>query len=87
MQLHVVIVPHTCLSSSVCLTYTMFSLVQFEDCTFEWLYWPQARNPFSPSTIAYINSLDAEKDIERLKFHGWDLLMNAHVYFGFPPCF
>ncbi|XP_073315726.1 phosphatidylinositol 4-kinase gamma 4-like [Primulina huaijiensis] len=45
----------------------------FEDCTFEWLYWPQARNPFSPMTIAYINSLDAEKDIELLKFHGWDL--------------
>ncbi|XP_073131537.1 phosphatidylinositol 4-kinase gamma 4-like [Henckelia pumila] len=45
----------------------------FDDCTFEWLYWPQARKPFSPSTIAYINSLDTEKDIELLKFHGWDL--------------
>ncbi|KAG8381142.1 hypothetical protein BUALT_Bualt06G0091700 [Buddleja alternifolia] len=45
----------------------------FEDCTFEWLYWPQAREPFSPDTIAYINSLDAEKDIELLKFHGWNV--------------
>lgn len=45
----------------------------FEDCTFDWLYWPQARQPSSPETINYINSLDAEKDIELLKFHGWDI--------------
>ncbi|KAL3653630.1 Phosphatidylinositol 4-kinase gamma 3 [Castilleja foliolosa] len=45
----------------------------FEDCTFEWLYWPQARQPFTPEEIAYINSLDAEKDIELLKFYGWDV--------------
>ncbi|XP_057439669.1 phosphatidylinositol 4-kinase gamma 4-like [Lotus japonicus] len=45
----------------------------FEDCTFEWLYWPQARQPYSPETIDYIKSLDAEEDISLLKFHGWDL--------------
>ncbi|XP_004494821.1 phosphatidylinositol 4-kinase gamma 4-like [Cicer arietinum] len=45
----------------------------FEDCTFEWLYWPQARKPYSPETIEYIKSLDAEEDIALLKFHGWDL--------------
>ncbi|KAE9598038.1 hypothetical protein Lal_00004105 [Lupinus albus] len=45
----------------------------FEDCTFEWLYWPQARQPYSAKTIEYINSLDAEEDIVLLKFHGWDL--------------
>ena len=45
----------------------------FEDCTFDWLYWPQAREPFSQETIDYIKSLDAEKDIEILKFHGLDL--------------
>lgn len=45
----------------------------FEDCTFDWLYWPQARQPYSPETINYINALDAEKDIELLKFHGWDI--------------
>ncbi|KAK4431334.1 Phosphatidylinositol 4-kinase gamma 3 [Sesamum alatum] len=49
----------------------------FEDCTFEWLYWPQAREPFSSDTIAYINSLDAEKDIELLKFHGWNVPHNC----------
>ncbi|XP_010915946.1 phosphatidylinositol 4-kinase gamma 4 [Elaeis guineensis] len=45
----------------------------FEDCTFEWLYWPQARQPFNAETVDYIRSLDAEEDIELLKFHGWEL--------------
>ncbi|KAF3432821.1 hypothetical protein FNV43_RR23923 [Rhamnella rubrinervis] len=45
----------------------------FEDCTFEWLYWTQAHQPYSPDIIEYIKSLDAEQDIELLKFHGWDL--------------
>ncbi|XP_061337836.1 phosphatidylinositol 4-kinase gamma 3 isoform X2 [Gastrolobium bilobum] len=45
----------------------------FEDCTFDWLYWPQAREPYSPDTIDYIKSLNAEEDIKLLKFHGWDL--------------
>ncbi|XP_030467089.2 phosphatidylinositol 4-kinase gamma 3 [Syzygium oleosum] len=45
----------------------------FEDCTFEWLYWPQAQRPYSPETMDYIKSLDAEQDIQLLKFHGWDL--------------
>ncbi|KAJ0106237.1 hypothetical protein Patl1_17509 [Pistacia atlantica] len=45
----------------------------FEDCTFDWLYWPQARKPFSPETIDYIKSLDAEQDITLLKFYGWNV--------------
>ncbi|XP_047329270.1 phosphatidylinositol 4-kinase gamma 3-like [Impatiens glandulifera] len=47
--------------------------VNFEDCTFDWLYWPQARQPFSKDTVEYIKSLDADKDSELLKFHGWEL--------------
>jgi hypothetical protein len=47
--------------------------LQFEDCTFDWLYWPQARQPYSPDTIEYINSLDAEQDLALLKFYGWDI--------------
>ncbi|XP_019417365.1 PREDICTED: phosphatidylinositol 4-kinase gamma 3-like [Lupinus angustifolius] len=45
----------------------------FEDCTFDWLYWPQAKEPYSPDTIDYIKSLNAEEDIKLLKFLGWDL--------------
>ncbi|GAB4834573.1 Phosphatidylinositol 4-kinase gamma 4 [Ancistrocladus abbreviatus] len=45
----------------------------FEDITFDWLYWPQAREQYSPDTINYIRSLDAEKDIALLKVYGWDL--------------
>lgn len=45
----------------------------FEDITFDWLYWPQTRQPFSSETLDYIKSLDAEEDIALLKFYGWDL--------------
>lgn len=45
----------------------------FEDCTFDWLYWAQAREPYSQATMEYINSLDAEGDLELLKFHGWEV--------------
>ncbi|XP_058203587.1 phosphatidylinositol 4-kinase gamma 4-like [Rhododendron vialii] len=49
----------------------------FEDCTFDWLYWPQANQPYSPDTLEYIKSLDAEKDIALLKFYGWDLSLEV----------
>jgi hypothetical protein len=49
----------------------------FEDCTFEWLYWPQARQPYKPETLKYIESLDADMDIELLKFHGWNLSLEC----------
>lgn len=45
----------------------------FEDCTFDWLYWPQASQPYSSETINYIKSLDADQDLALLKFHGWDV--------------
>ncbi|KAL9256679.1 Phosphatidylinositol 4-kinase gamma 4-like protein [Drosera capensis] len=52
----------------------------FEDCTFDWLYWPQARLPYSAETVDYIKSLDAEEDIALLKFYGWNLpLQCAHI--------
>ncbi|CAL0314526.1 unnamed protein product [Lupinus luteus] len=46
---------------------------KFEDCTFDWLYWPQASQPYSPETVDYIKSLDAEEDIELLKYYGWEV--------------
>ncbi|GAV77901.1 ubiquitin domain-containing protein/PI3_PI4_kinase domain-containing protein [Cephalotus follicularis] len=45
----------------------------FEDCTFDWLYWPQAHQPYSIEIIDYIKSLDAEEDITLLKLHGWNM--------------
>lgn len=59
------------------LTSKFTCLVQFEDCTFEWLYWPQSRQPFRSETIDYIKSLDAEQDIALLKFYGWDLSVDC----------
>lgn len=49
----------------------------FEDCTFEWLYWPQARQPFNSETLDYIRSLDAEEDIYLLKLYGWELSLEC----------
>lgn len=46
---------------------------KFEDCTFDWLYWPQARQPYSADTLEYISSLDAEEDIKLLKYYGWNI--------------
>ncbi|KAJ0248649.1 Phosphatidylinositol 4-kinase gamma 3 [Hirschfeldia incana] len=46
---------------------------KFEDCTFEWLYWPQAKEPYSSETLEYIKSLDPEEDIELLRLHGWEI--------------
>ncbi|TKW25550.1 hypothetical protein SEVIR_3G126300v4 [Setaria viridis] len=45
----------------------------FEDCTFEWLYWPQSREPFSGEAVEYVRCLDAEEDIATLRFHGWEV--------------
>ncbi|KAK8966246.1 hypothetical protein KSP40_PGU014144 [Platanthera guangdongensis] len=45
---------------------------QFEDCTFDWLFWPQARQPFDSRTLDSIKSLDAERDLSLLKFYGWE---------------
>lgn len=47
--------------------------MQFEDCTFEWLYWPQCREPFGEETVEYVRSLDAEEDIAMLRLHGWEV--------------
>ncbi|XP_042415919.1 phosphatidylinositol 4-kinase gamma 4-like [Zingiber officinale] len=49
----------------------------FEDCTFEWLYWPQAHRQFNEATIDYIKSLDAEADIELLKNYGLELASDS----------
>lgn len=46
---------------------------KFEDVTFEWIYWSQAELPFSPATLEYIASLNAEEDLALLQKHGWSM--------------
>lgn len=58
-------------------SHSSMPLIQFEDCTFEWLYWPQSRRPFCSETLEYINSLDAEQDIALLKFYGWEMSLEC----------
>lgn len=41
----------------------------FADVSFEWLYWPQARAPFSAATRAYIAGLSSEADLATLAAH------------------
>lgn len=51
--------------------------VQLEECTFEWLYWSQAKVAFDPQTLAYIKALDPDADVELLKLCGWNLSEGA----------
>ncbi|CAI5990695.1 unnamed protein product [Closterium sp. NIES-65] len=46
-----------------------------EDCTFEWLYWPQAKQPLSEEVREYIAKLDAEADLSLLHANGWAILL------------
>ena len=42
----------------------------FQDISFEWLYWPQARAPFDEDALKYIQALDSAKDLAVLASHG-----------------
>ncbi|CAD7704691.1 unnamed protein product [Ostreobium quekettii] len=42
----------------------------FEDLNFEWLYWPQAKMPLGPEARAYIDELDADRDLTMLAEQG-----------------
>lgn len=44
-----------------CLPYTL------EDLDFEWLFWPQAKRPFGPEEIEYVNNLSPEDDAMTLE--------------------
>lgn len=39
----------------------------YADPDYEWLSWPQAKQPFSPSSLQYIAALDAEADAELVR--------------------
>eukprot|EP01104_Vermistella_antarctica_P013180 TRINITY_DN395_c0_g1_i1.p1 TRINITY_DN395_c0_g1~~TRINITY_DN395_c0_g1_i1.p1 ORF type:complete len:733 (+),score=171.23 TRINITY_DN395_c0_g1_i1:612-2810(+) len=42
-----------------------------DDVWFEWLTWPQARQPFSEETLAYVRDLDPKKDTRILEALGF----------------
>lgn len=50
---------------------------ELSETSFAWLWWPQARQPFAPATLAYIASLDAESDVRRLEAAGIKLEPDA----------
>ena len=42
----------------------------WSDATFDWLYWPQSKVPFTARTRAYIADLDADRDLALLLING-----------------
>ncbi|XP_004295959.1 PREDICTED: probable phosphatidylinositol 4-kinase type 2-beta At1g26270-like [Fragaria vesca subsp. vesca] len=46
---------------------------KYGDVTIEWLYWDQAKLPYGSDVIEYVNTLDAEIDIQLLKRYGWNI--------------
>ena len=51
------------------------------DICFDWIYWPQSSMPFDEEMRAYINTLDVEKDLEKLRMHGIHLRMECELVF------
>lgn len=45
----------------------------FQDINFEWIYWPQAKVPFSRATLDYIDALDYDRDLTILAEEGLPL--------------
>ncbi|KAI7985073.1 Phosphatidylinositol 4-kinase gamma 3 [Camellia lanceoleosa] len=60
--------------------------MQFEDCTFDWLYWPQAPILFTGHHRLH-KITRTDRDIELLKFYGWDLPLECARNAAFPICF
>eukprot|EP00475_Leptophrys_vorax_P001010 TRINITY_DN10529_c0_g1_i1.p1 TRINITY_DN10529_c0_g1~~TRINITY_DN10529_c0_g1_i1.p1 ORF type:complete len:443 (-),score=1.68 TRINITY_DN10529_c0_g1_i1:402-1730(-) len=53
----------------------------WEDCTLEWLYWPQAKKPFADDARSYIARLDADADVATLQEAGWTLPPSTELVF------
>jgi len=53
----------------------------FEDISFEWTYWRQAKEPFSAESLQYISKLDAKEDLNALEALGISLREGCrHVF-------
>lgn len=51
------------------------------DIAFDWIYWPQASEPFDEEMVRYIESLDVEEDLEKLASHGIKLRLECELVF------
>jgi hypothetical protein len=51
------------------------------DIAFDWIYWPQASEPFDEEMLTYIGSLDVDKDLEKLASHGIKLRPECELVF------
>ncbi len=48
------------------------------EASFDWLNWPQAKEPMSPTTLHYIEALNVEEEIEMLKAKFGNSLREEH---------
>jgi len=39
---------------------------------FEWMYWPQAKEPFSKEVVEFVRSIDVQRDIKKLRKLGFN---------------
>lgn len=53
----------------------------FEEISFEWKYWRQAKQPFGAETLKYISKLDAKEDLKTLEAHGITLREGCRYVF------
>jgi len=51
------------------------------DICFDWIYWPQASQPFDEEMLEYIRALDVEEDLERLASNGVTLRPECELVF------
>jgi len=51
-------------------TYCLPPITSLDGCYFEWQYWSQAKQPFSPETLEYIMAIDINQDASVLRSLG-----------------
>jgi len=51
------------------------------DISFDWIYWPQASEPFDQEMLDYIQDLDVNKDLAKLASHGIKLRPECQLVF------
>jgi len=52
-------------------TYSLPPISSLDGAFFEWQYWPQAKQPLSPETLAYVEKIDIDNDANLLRSLGF----------------